>query len=80
MLRERYPAARVVAGAIRVVVSRTRPARSGTRATWPPSSSTPGAEALAAALVDAGLDVTVRADEAGLLWDKVVLPRARSPC
>jgi 2-dehydropantoate 2-reductase len=71
LLRGRYPDARVVAGAIRVVASRTAPGEIRHEGELAAVQLTPGAEELAAALSRAGLDVTVRDDEAGLLWDKV---------
>ena len=71
LLRERYPSARVVAGAIRVVASRTAPGEIRHEGELAAVQLTPEAGELAATLEDAGLDVTVREDEAGLLWDKV---------
>jgi 2-dehydropantoate 2-reductase len=71
VLRERYPSARVVAGAIRVVAHRTAPGEIRHEGDLAALQVTPGADELAAALTDAGLDVRVRDDEAGLLWDKL---------
>ncbi|SOE00175.1 ketopantoate reductase family protein [Blastococcus haudaquaticus] len=71
VLRRRYPDARVVAGAIRVVASRPAPGVARHEGTLAAVELAPGAEALADALADAGLDVTVRPDEAGLLWAKL---------
>lgn len=71
VLRERYPAARVVAGTIRVVAHRPAPGRIRHEGRAPAVQLTPGAERLAEALADAGVDVRVRPDEAGLLWDKL---------
>ena len=71
LLRDRHPAARAVAGAIRVVASRTAPGEIRHEGTLAAVQTTPEAGDLAAALQDAGLDVTVRPDEAGLLWDKL---------
>jgi 2-dehydropantoate 2-reductase len=71
LLRDRYPSARVVAGAIRVVASRTAPGEIRHEGTLAAVQTTPDAGALAAALEAAGLDVTVRPDEAGVLWDKL---------
>ena len=71
LLRQRYPDARVVAGAIRVVASRTAPGEIRHEGELAAVQLTPGADELAAALDEAGLDVTVRDDEAGLLWDKI---------
>ncbi|SFL76758.1 2-dehydropantoate 2-reductase [Geodermatophilus ruber] len=71
LLRERYPAARTVAGAIRVVASRTAPGEIRHEGQLAAVQLAPGAEPLASALEQAGLDVAVRPDEAGLLWDKL---------
>jgi 2-dehydropantoate 2-reductase len=71
LLRDRYPAARVVAAAIRIVASRTAPGRIRHEGELAAVQLTPGAEQLTAALGDAGLDVTVRDGEAGVLWDKI---------
>ncbi|SNR46757.1 2-dehydropantoate 2-reductase [Blastococcus mobilis] len=71
LLRQRYPDARVVAGAIRLVASRTGPGAVRHEGSLAAVQLAPGAEALAAALADAGLDVAVRPDETGLLWDKL---------
>jgi 2-dehydropantoate 2-reductase len=71
VLRERYPAAHVVGGAIRVVASRTAPGEIRHEGELAAVQLTPGAEELAHALEQAGLDLTVRDDEAGLLWDKI---------
>ncbi len=71
LLRERYPDARVVAGAIRVVAGRTAPGVIRHEGTLAAVQLGPGAEELAGALAEAGLDVDVRPDEAGLLWDKL---------
>jgi 2-dehydropantoate 2-reductase len=71
LLRQRYPDARVVAGAIRVVASRTAPGEIRHEGAMADVQLGAGAEQLAGALTDAGLDVAVRADEAGLLWDKL---------
>jgi 2-dehydropantoate 2-reductase len=71
LLRERYPDARVVAGVIRVVASRTAPGEIRHEGAMAAVQTTPHAADLAAALEAAGLDVTVRPDEAGLLWDKL---------
>ena len=71
LLRDRYPAARVAAGAIQVVASRTAPGEIRHEGTLAAVQLTPDAGRLATALEDAGLDVRVRADEAGLLWDKL---------
>jgi len=71
LLRERYPDARVVAGAIRVVASRTAPGEIRHEGSLAAVQLAPGAEPLADALRAAGLDVALRPDEAGLLWDKL---------
>jgi 2-dehydropantoate 2-reductase len=71
VLRGRYPSARVVAGAIRVVASRTAPGDIRHEGTLAAVQLTPDGGELAGALEGAGLDVTVRDDGAGLLWDKL---------
>ncbi|TFV53783.1 2-dehydropantoate 2-reductase [Blastococcus sp. TF02A-35] len=70
-LRERYPAARVVAGTIRVFASRPAPGEVRHDGQLVAVQLAPGAEPLADALQEAGVDVAVRPDEAGLLWDKL---------
>lgn len=71
LLRQRYPDARVVAGAIRVVASRTAPGEVRHEGSLAAVQLGPGAEELADSMTHAGLDVAVRPDEAGLLWDKL---------
>lgn len=71
LLRQRYPGARVVAGAIRVVASRTAPGEVRHEGTLAAVQLGPGAQEFADALADAGLDVTVRPGEVALLWDKL---------
>ena len=71
VLRRRYPAARTVAGAIRVTASRPAPGTIRHEGRLAAVELAPGAEALAEALRAAGLDVAVRTDEAALLWDKL---------
>ena len=71
VLRGRYPAARVVAGAIRVFASRPEPGVVRHDGQLVAVQVAPGAERLAGALSGAGVDVAVRPDEAGLLWDKL---------
>ena len=71
VLRERFTDARTVAGAIRVVASRTGPGQIRHEGTLAAVQLAAGAEPLAEALSGAGLDVAVRPDEAGLLWDKL---------
>ena len=76
-LRARFPAAQVVAGAIRV--ESTRVATGRIEHTSPfswievASDTAPRerVDALAAQLRQAGLEVTVRDDETALLWDKL---------
>jgi 2-dehydropantoate 2-reductase len=53
------------------VASRTAPGTVRHEGTLVTVQLAPGAERLADAMADAGLDVTVRPDEAGLLWDKL---------
>ncbi|MGY2066915.1 ketopantoate reductase family protein [Blastococcus sp. SYSU DS0619] len=70
-LRGRYPAARVVAGTIRVFASRPAPGEIRHEGQLCAVQLAPGAEPLADALAATGVDVTIRPDEAGLLWDKL---------
>ena len=77
VLRERYPAEQVVAGAIRVASSRVAPGRivhstpftlvDLASRTAPRSS----VDDVATRLDEAGLEVTVRDDETTMLWDKL---------
>ncbi|MGY1915052.1 ketopantoate reductase family protein [Blastococcus sp. SYSU DS0973] len=71
VLRARYPAARVVAGTIRVAASRPAPGTIRHEGQLCALELGPGAEPLADALAAAGVDVVDRPDEAGLLWDKL---------
>lgn len=77
MLRDRYPAAQVVAGAIRVESTRVATGRieHTTPFSWIEVASATAprdrVDALAGQLRQAGLDVTVRDDETALLWDKL---------
>jgi 2-dehydropantoate 2-reductase len=71
LLRKRYPAARTVAGTIRVAASRPAPGVVRHDGTLAAVELTPGAEPLAGALRAAGLDVRLRDDERSLLWDKL---------
>jgi 2-dehydropantoate 2-reductase len=77
LLRERYPAAQVVAGAIRVESARVAPGQieHTTPFSWIEVASDTAprdrVDELAEQLRGAGLDVTVRDDETGLLWDKL---------
>ena len=79
VLRAHFPAAQVVAGAIRVESTRVSPGRIEHTSpfcwTEVASDTAPRdrVEALAGQLREAGLDVTVREDETTLLWDKLVL-------
>jgi len=72
-LRRRYPAARVLAAAIRVESTRVAPGR--VEHTSPFAAvelaASPATETLAAHLSGAGLEVTVRDDERALLWGKL---------
>jgi 2-dehydropantoate 2-reductase len=76
-LRTRYPAAQVVAGAIRVESTRVATGRieHTTPFSWIEVASATAprerVDALAEQLRQAGLDVTVRDDETALLWDKL---------
>ncbi len=76
-LRAAYPPAQVVAGAIRVESTRTAVGQIAHTSpfSWIDVASDTAprdrVDALADQLRDAGLEVTVRADEAGLLWDKL---------
>ncbi|CCG01228.1 ketopantoate reductase family protein [Blastococcus saxobsidens] len=70
-LRARYPTARVVAGTIRVFADRPTPGVIRHDGELCAVQLAPGAEPLAEALTAAGVDVAVRPDEAGLLWDKL---------
>ncbi|TQN38128.1 2-dehydropantoate 2-reductase [Blastococcus colisei] len=71
LLRERYPAARTVAGAIQVAAHRTAPGTVRHDGSMAAVTLAPGAEQLADALRVTGLDVAVRPDERGLLWAKL---------
>ncbi|MGY1661145.1 ketopantoate reductase family protein [Geodermatophilus sp. SYSU D00705] len=71
VLRARLPRARTVAGSIQVIASRTAPGAIRHEGRLATVTLAPGAELLAAALADAGVDVAARADEAGLLWAKL---------
>ena len=71
LLRRRYPDATVVAGAIRVVAHRPAPGQIRHEGRFADVQLTPDGEALDDAMREAGLAVTVRPDEAGLLWDKL---------
>ena len=76
-LRAHYPPQQVVAGAIRVESTRTVAGRIAHTSpfSWievaSDTASRDRVEALALQLRQAGLDVTVRDDEAALLWDKL---------
>jgi 2-dehydropantoate 2-reductase len=71
LLRERYPAARTVAGAIQVSAFRTAPGTVRHDGTLARVQLGPGADVLAEALRATGLDVVVRPDDAGVLWGKL---------
>jgi 2-dehydropantoate 2-reductase len=77
VLRDRYPAAQVVAGAIRVESTRVATGRieHTTPFSWIEVASATAprerVDALAEQLRPAGLEVTVRDDETALLWDKL---------
>lgn len=77
VLRDRYPAEQVVAGAIRVASSRVAPGRieHSTPFTLVDLASRTArrssVDAVAARLDEAGLEVTVRDDETTMLWDKL---------
>lgn len=79
VLRERYPADQVVAGAIRVESTRVAPGRIEHTSPFAfvdlASDTAPRdrVDDVADRLREAGLDVTVRADEVTLLWDKLAL-------
>jgi 2-dehydropantoate 2-reductase len=76
-LRERYPTAQVLAGAIRVETTRVAPGRIEHTSPFSgidvASATAPRArvEAIADRLRQAGFDVVVRDDETALLWDKL---------
>jgi 2-dehydropantoate 2-reductase len=78
-LRARFPAAQVVAGAIRVESARVAAGRVEHTSpfSWIEVASDTAprdrVDALAVQLRQAGLDVTVRDDETALLWDKLAL-------
>jgi 2-dehydropantoate 2-reductase len=71
LLRERYPAARTVAGSIQVAAHRTRPGSIRHDGSMARLTLAPGAEQVAAAFRTAGLDVDEHPDERGLLWAKL---------
>lgn len=71
VLRERYPDARTVAGAIQVAAHRTAPGTVRHDGSMAAVTLAPGAEALADALRATGLDVTERPDGRELLWAKL---------
>jgi ketopantoate reductase len=88
VLRARFPAAQVVAGAIRVESTWVAAGRIQHTSPFSPiegaSDTAPRerVDALAAQLRQAGLDVTVRDGETALLWDKLAFlaPLARWRC
>ncbi|MER7757518.1 2-dehydropantoate 2-reductase [Kitasatospora sp. NPDC097643] len=71
VLRERYPAGRIVAGTIRVEATRTAPGRIEHSSPFAALELAAPVEELAARLRHAGLDVTLREDETAMLWSKL---------
>jgi 2-dehydropantoate 2-reductase len=71
LLRERFPAARTVAGSIQVAAHRTGPGAIRHDGSMAKLTLAPGAEQLADAFRRAGLDVVVGPDERELLWAKL---------
>ncbi|MGW1174635.1 ketopantoate reductase family protein [Kitasatospora sp. NPDC002543] len=77
LLRERYPAGRVVAGTIRVETARTAPGRIEHTSPFATVELGAGAEPAAPVtefaerLRHAGLDVALREDETAMLWSKL---------
>lgn len=71
LLRERFPDARTVAGAIQVAAHRTAPGTIRQDGSMARVTLAPGAEELADALRETGLDVVLRPEERGLLWAKL---------
>ncbi|WP_432825082.1 ketopantoate reductase family protein [Dactylosporangium sp. CA-092794] len=73
-LRQRYPGARVLAGAIRVESTRVAPGRIEHTSQFSGIElAGPGAAEVAALLESAGFEVTLRSGEAEVLWDKLAL-------
>ncbi|MEU9519646.1 2-dehydropantoate 2-reductase [Streptomyces sp. NPDC048224] len=71
MLRERFPAARVVAGTIRVEATRTAPGRVAHTSPFADIELAAPADDFTELLRQAGLGVTARANESAMLWDKL---------
>lgn len=71
LLRDRYPAARVVAGTIRVEATRTAPGRIEHGSPFAIVELATVEDEFAAQLRHAGLDVTLRDDETAMLWSKL---------
>ncbi|GAA1091070.1 2-dehydropantoate 2-reductase [Kitasatospora arboriphila] len=71
VLRGRRPAARVVAGTIRVEATRTAPGRIRHGSPFADVQLAGPADDLAEALRGAGLGATLRSDETSMLWEKL---------
>ncbi|MDH6580408.1 2-dehydropantoate 2-reductase [Kitasatospora sp. MAP5-34] len=70
-LRRHYPAARVVAGTIRVEATRTSPGHIAHTSPFAALELAAPLDEFASHLRRAGLDVALRADETAMLWDKL---------
>ncbi|MER7620595.1 2-dehydropantoate 2-reductase [Streptomyces sp. NPDC126503] len=70
-LRRDYPAARVVPGTIRVEATRTSPGRIAHTSPFTALDLAGPLDGIASHLRRAGMDVTLRADESAMLWDKL---------
>ncbi|GAA3907001.1 ketopantoate reductase family protein [Streptomyces gulbargensis] len=70
-LRRDYPAARVVPGTIRVEATRTSPGRIAHTSPFTALDLAAPLDGIASHLRRAGMDVTLRADESAMLWDKL---------
>ncbi|AOP47829.1 ketopantoate reductase family protein [Streptomyces lydicus] len=71
LLRERYPAAEVAAGTIRVEATRTAPGRINHTSPFANLELAAPLGEFAEQLRHAGLGVTLRSDETTMLWDKL---------
>ncbi|MFJ4184848.1 ketopantoate reductase family protein [Kitasatospora sp. NPDC089509] len=71
LVRERLPAARVVAGTIRIEVARTAPGRIEHSSPFAAIELAAPVEEFAEQLRHAGPDVTLREDETAMLWSKL---------
>ncbi|MGW5257844.1 ketopantoate reductase family protein [Streptomyces sp. NPDC004012] len=71
VIRGRYPAARVVAGTIRVEATRTAPGRIVHTSPFADIELAGGVTELAERLRHCGLGVSLRDDESAMLWDKL---------